>query len=121
MLNCKDHSAGARRVRWHSLQSDRPSSVGELAYIGGGLSCTLHRVLYDGHHMPRTAPGAQEITHERIVQAPPRALPPSGYGGTHAAAITMVGALLLARAVDDPRLSDALLKAALKHLAPAGT
>ena len=34
---------------------------------------------------------------------------------------TMVGALLLARAVDDPRLSDALLKAALKHLAPAGT
>mgnify|MGYP003296323040 CR=1 FL=1 len=30
---------------------------------------------------------------------------------------TMVGALVLARAVDDPRLSDALRKAALKHLA----
>jgi hypothetical protein len=31
----------------------------------------------------------------------------------------MVGALLLARAVDDPRLSDALREAALKHLTAA--
>jgi hypothetical protein len=31
----------------------------------------------------------------------------------------MVGALLLARAVDEPKLSDALREAALKHLAPA--
>jgi hypothetical protein len=30
----------------------------------------------------------------------------------------MVGALLLARAVDDPALSDGLCQAALKHLAP---
>jgi hypothetical protein len=30
----------------------------------------------------------------------------------------MVGALLLARAVDDARLSDALREAALKHLSP---
>jgi TetR/AcrR family transcriptional regulator, transcriptional repressor for nem operon len=33
---------------------------------------------------------------------------------------TMVGALVLARAVDDPRLSDALREAALEHLTPAG-
>ena len=33
---------------------------------------------------------------------------------------TAVGALLLARAVDDPRLSDAVREAALKHLAPSG-
>jgi hypothetical protein len=33
---------------------------------------------------------------------------------------TAVGTLLLARAVDDPRLCDALRKAALKYLAPAG-
>jgi hypothetical protein len=32
----------------------------------------------------------------------------------------MVGAVLLARAVDDSKLSDALLKAAQKHLSPAG-
>src|SRR5205809_568125 len=43
-----------------------------------------------------------------------------GRPGTHERALvtvaTMVGALVLARAVDDSRLSDALRKAALKHL-----
>jgi hypothetical protein len=33
---------------------------------------------------------------------------------------TMVGALLLSRAVDEPALSDGLREAALKHLTPAG-
>jgi TetR/AcrR family transcriptional regulator, transcriptional repressor for nem operon len=37
-----------------------------------------------------------------------------------ATAATMVGALVMARAVDDPKLSDALLKAALKHLVREG-
>jgi hypothetical protein len=32
----------------------------------------------------------------------------------------MVGALILARAVDDPKLSDALLQATLKRLDPTG-
>jgi hypothetical protein len=32
----------------------------------------------------------------------------------------MVGTLLLARAVDDPKLCDALLQAALKHLDSIG-
>jgi hypothetical protein len=32
---------------------------------------------------------------------------------------TMVGTLVLARAVDDPALSDALCSAALKRLAPS--
>jgi TetR/AcrR family transcriptional regulator, transcriptional repressor for nem operon len=31
-----------------------------------------------------------------------------------------LGALVLARAVDDPKLSDALREAALKHLTPTG-
>ena len=34
---------------------------------------------------------------------------------------TMVGALVLARAVDDPRLSDALREAALKHVISTGS
>lgn len=34
---------------------------------------------------------------------------------------TMVGALVLARAVDDPKLSEALRKAPLTHVDPAGT
>ena len=33
---------------------------------------------------------------------------------------TALGALVLARAVDDPKLSDAVRQAALKHLTPAG-
>jgi hypothetical protein len=33
----------------------------------------------------------------------------------------MVGALVLARAVDDPKLSDALRSAALKHSTPTGS
>ena len=33
---------------------------------------------------------------------------------------TMVGALVLARAVDDPKLSEALREAALKYLDPTG-
>jgi hypothetical protein len=51
-----------------------------------------------------------------------RQLPDWGQPSAHDHALViaslMVGALVLARAVDDPRLSDALRKAALKHLMP---
>jgi hypothetical protein len=50
-------------------------------------------------------------------------LPDWGQPSAHERALvtlsTMVGALLLARAVDDPGLSDSLRDAALKHLLPA--
>jgi TetR/AcrR family transcriptional regulator, transcriptional repressor for nem operon len=53
-----------------------------------------------------------------------RQLPDWGQPGTHAHALvtvaTAVGALVLARAVDDPKLSNALRQAALDHLTPAG-
>ena len=53
-----------------------------------------------------------------------RHLPDWGQPSAHERALvtasTLVGALVLARAVDDPRLSDALREAALKHLVPAG-
>jgi hypothetical protein len=49
-----------------------------------------------------------------------RQLPDWGRAGSHEQALvvvsTMVGALMLARAVDDPKLSDAVCKAALKQL-----
>jgi len=49
-----------------------------------------------------------------------RESPDWGRRGAHEHALvtvaTMVGALVLARAVDDSRLSDALRDAALKHL-----
>lgn len=44
---------------------------------------------------------------------------PAAYERALATVATMVGALLLARAVDEPALSDGLREAALKHLAPA--
>jgi hypothetical protein len=49
-----------------------------------------------------------------------RQFPDWGEPGAHERAMvtasTMVGALILARAVDDPRFSDALRVAALQHL-----
>ena len=81
-----------------------------------------------GSEMPRQAPKVRRAATRRIkemIALVARQLPGQGEPGAHEHALvtvaTMVGALLLARAVDDPKLSDALLKAALKHLAPAGT
>jgi hypothetical protein len=53
-----------------------------------------------------------------------RQSPDWGQPGAHERALvtltTAVGALVLARAVDDPKLSDALREAALNHLIPTG-
>ena len=53
-----------------------------------------------------------------------RQLPGWGQSGAHEQAMVMVAAMVgttvLARAVDDPRLSEALRAAALKHFTPAG-
>jgi len=51
-----------------------------------------------------------------------RQSPDWGQPGAHERALvtvaTMVGTLVLARAIDEPALSDALCEAALKQLAP---
>jgi TetR/AcrR family transcriptional regulator, transcriptional repressor for nem operon len=53
-----------------------------------------------------------------------RQSPDWGRPGAHERAlvtvVTMVGALMLARAVDDPGLSDKLREAALRHLTSTG-
>jgi TetR/AcrR family transcriptional regulator, transcriptional repressor for nem operon len=74
---------------------------------------------------PRQAPEVRRAATRRIkemIDVVARQSPDWGKPGTHEHALvtvaTMVGALVLARAVDDPRLSDALRKAALKHLTP---
>ncbi len=81
-----------------------------------------------GSEMPRQAPEVRRAATRRIkemIDIVARQSPDWGQPGAHEHALvtvaTMVGALLLARAVDDPKLSDALLKAALKRLVPAGT
>jgi TetR/AcrR family transcriptional repressor of nem operon len=78
-----------------------------------------------GSEMPRQAPEVRRAATRRIkemIDLVARQSPDWGQPGAHERALftvsTMVGALVLARAVDEPRLSDALRKAALKHLAP---
>jgi len=80
-----------------------------------------------GSEMPRQAPEVRHAATRRIkemIDLVARQSPDWGQPGAHERALvtvaTMVGALLLARAVDDSRLSDALREAALNHLVPAG-
>ena len=78
-----------------------------------------------GSEMPRQAPEVRRAATRRIkemIDLVARQSPDWGHPGAHEHALftvaTMVGTLVLARAVDDPKLSDALRKAALKHLIP---
>ena len=75
--------------------------------------------------MPRQAPEVRRVATRRIkemIDVVARQSPDWGQPGAHERALftvsTLVGALVLARAVDEPRLSDALREAALKRLAP---
>ena len=78
-----------------------------------------------GSEMPRQAPEVRRAATRRIkemIDVVARQSPDWGKPGAHEHALvtvaTMVGSLLLARAVDDPKLADALLNAAQSHLAP---
>ena len=80
-----------------------------------------------GSEVPRQAPEVRRAATRRIkdmIDLVARQSPEWGQPGAHQHALvtvaTMVGALVLARAVDEPRLSDALREAALKHLIPTG-
>ena len=80
-----------------------------------------------GSETSRQAPEVRRLATRHIkelIDLVARQLPDWGRPGAHQRALvtvaTMVGALLLARAVDDPGLSDDLREAALKHLTPAG-
>jgi TetR/AcrR family transcriptional repressor of nem operon len=80
-----------------------------------------------GSEMPRQSPEVRRAATRRIkemIDLVSRQSPDWGQPGAHERALvtvaTMVGTLMLARAVDDPALSDALCSAALKHLAASG-
>lgn len=79
-----------------------------------------------GSETPRQAPEVRRATTRHIkemIDLVARQLPDWGQPGAHERALvtvaTMVGTLLLARAVDEPALANSLCEAALKHLAPA--
>jgi len=80
-----------------------------------------------GSEVPRQAPKVRRAATRRIkemIDLIARQSPDWGQPGAHERALvtvaTALGALVLARAVDDPKLSDALREAALHHLIPTG-
>jgi TetR/AcrR family transcriptional regulator, transcriptional repressor for nem operon len=80
-----------------------------------------------GSEMPRHAAKVRRAATRRIkemIDLVARQSPDWEQPGAHERALvtvaTALGALVLARAVDDPKLSDALREAALDHLTPTG-
>lgn len=80
-----------------------------------------------GSEMPRQSPEVRQAATrhiKEIIDLVARQLPDAGQASAHERArvivATMVGTLMLARAVDDPALSDALCSATLNSLAPGG-
>ncbi|WP_457323348.1 TetR/AcrR family transcriptional regulator [Roseateles sp. P5_E11] len=87
------------------------------------LGCPLAAL---GSETSRQAPEVRRVTTRHIkamVDLIARQSPDWGQPAAHEHALvtlaTMVGALLLARAVDEPALSSSMLDAALKRLAPS--
>lgn len=79
-----------------------------------------------GSETPRQAPEVRRATTRHIkemIDLVARQSPEWGQPGAHERALltvaAMVGTLLLARAVDEPALSDSLCATALKYLSPA--
>jgi AcrR family transcriptional regulator len=80
-----------------------------------------------GSEMPRQGPKVRRVATRRIkemIDLVARQSPDLGQPGTRERALvtvaTALGALVLARAVDDPNVSAAVREAALNHLIPTG-
>ena len=80
-----------------------------------------------GSEMHRQAPEVRHAATRHIkamIDMVARQLPDWGTPGAHEQAMfmvtSMVGTMIMARAVDDPRLSAALREAALRHFSEAG-
>ena len=80
-----------------------------------------------GSELPRQSPKVRRAATRRIkemIDLVARQSPDWGQPGAHERALvtmaTALGALVVARAVDDPKLASAVREAALKHLTPTG-
>ena len=124
---CSESSAAAAE-----LAGSTPADMTWAAMLGAYLSkehaahpevgCPLAAL---GSETPRQAPDVRRVTTRHVkemIDLIARQSPEWGQAGAHEGALvalaTMVGALVLARAVDEPKLSDDLRGAALKHLTP---
>ena len=81
-----------------------------------------------GSEMPRQASKVRRAATRRIkemidvvIRHWPDQGEPAAYQHALVTVATMVGALVLARAVDDPKLSEAMRQAAAKYFDPTGT
>jgi AcrR family transcriptional regulator len=106
-----------------ALQAMKEAYLSEAHSEGVETGCGAAALVSE---MPRQAPEVRRAATRRIkemIDLVARQSPDWGEPGAHENALmtvaTMVGTLALARAVDDPKLSDALREAALNHLAPA--
>jgi hypothetical protein len=94
----------------------------EAQVDGMGAGCAIAAL---GSEMPRQTPKVRRAATHRIkemIDLVGRQSSDWGQPGAHERALvtvaTALGALVLARAVDDPEFSHALRKAALNHLTP---
>lgn len=126
----------ADRAGFESVQSLQRLAAGASgpqalrSMIQGYLSKGHQESVESGCHaaalcseMPRQAPEVRNAATRRLketVDLIARQFPDWGQPAAHERALvtlaTMVGTMMLARAVDDPKMSDALREAALKHL-----
>jgi len=110
-------AASSPKKAWQALLS---AYLSEAHVKGVETGCAVAAL---GSELPRQAPEVRRAATRRIkemIDLVARESPDWGKRGAHEHALvtvaTMVGALVLARAVDDPRLCEALRDAALKHL-----
>jgi AcrR family transcriptional regulator len=127
--------AGAETLKMvERLAAEVPQEQLLLAMLGAYLSKEHVQNVENGcataalcSEIPRQAPEVRHAATRRIkemIDLVARQSPDWGHEVAHEKALvtvaTMVGALVLSRAVDDERLSDALREAALKNLTASG-
>jgi TetR/AcrR family transcriptional regulator, transcriptional repressor for nem operon len=106
-----------------ALQALVQSYLSKEHLVGIETGCPVSAL---GSEMPRQSSEVRRVATRRIkemIDLVARQSPDWGQPGAHERALetvaTMVGTLVLARAVDDPALSEALCSTALKRLAPS--
>ena len=118
-------SAAANAPPHRALQAMLQAYLSKEHVEGIETGCAVAAL---GSAMPRQAPAVRRAATRRIKEAidlVARQSPDWGQPGAHERALvtvsTMLGALVLARAVDAPKLSKALRETALTHLTPTDT
>jgi TetR/AcrR family transcriptional repressor of nem operon len=116
-------SAAANAPPQKALQAMLQAYLSKEQVEGVETGCAVAAL---GSEMPRQAPAVRRAATRRIketIDLVARQSPDWGQPGAHERALVtvsaMLGALVLARAVDDSKLSNALREAALRHFTPS--